>query len=80
MPRAAAPSTDCGDTPGAPELAGTMNAVWARFIKGEDPGGSEVPPWPRYDLVHRNVMILDKDCRVESDPWADLRGAWTGVQ
>lgn len=69
-----------GDTPGADVMATTMNAAWVRFIKGEDPGGGALPTWPQYDLDAREVMILDKECRVESDPWGDLRQAWTGVQ
>lgn len=68
------------DTPGADVMATTMNAAWVRFIKGEDPGGGALPTWPQYDLDAREVMILDKECRVESDPWGDLRQAWTGVQ
>lgn len=69
-----------GDTPGAPEVAQSLNAAWARFIKGEEPGGDSLPAWPQYDLQQREVMILDAVSRVESDPWQDLRQAWTGVQ
>lgn len=68
-----------GDTPGAAELARTMSEAWSRFIKGESPSGEGLPAWPQYDLTRRDVMILDKDSRVESDPWSDLRQAWTGV-
>ena len=69
-----------GDTPGAGALADAMATAWASFIKGAEPGGGALPPWPQYDLQQRQVMILDTDCRVESDPWQDLRHAWTGVQ
>jgi para-nitrobenzyl esterase len=69
-----------GDTPGAQELSNTMTDAWARFIKGESPGGGHLPEWPTYDLDTRRVMLLDTTSQVASDPWADLRKAWTGVQ
>lgn len=68
-----------GDTPGAEDLARTISSAWSRFIKGESPGGVGLPTWPVYDLQDRPVMILDTECRVEGDPWPDLRQAWTGV-
>jgi len=39
-----------------------------------------LPEWPRYGLKGREVMILDNECRIEKDPWGDLREAWTGAQ
>lgn len=73
-------ATIIGETPGAQELADAMIAAWSRFIKGDDPGGGHLPEWPRYDLTDRKVMILNTTSTVESDPWADLREAWFGVQ
>lgn len=69
-----------GSTPGAQALADRMTDAWARFIRGDAPGGGTIPEWPRYEVKGREVMILDVDCRVERDPWGDLREAWTGVQ
>lgn len=69
-----------GDSPGAQKMADRMHAAWVKFIKGEAPGGGEIPEWPRYELKGREVMIFDNDCRIERDPWSDLREAWTGIQ
>ncbi len=69
-----------GDSPGAPQMADRMHAAWVRFIKGDAPGGGAIPEWPRYGLKGREVMILDNECRIEKDPWGDLREAWTGAQ
>lgn len=69
-----------GDSPGAQQMADRMHAAWVRFIKGDAPGGGDIPEWPRYELKGREVMIFDHECRVEKDPWGDLRQAWTGVQ
>lgn len=69
-----------GTTPGAQVLSDKMTEAWARFIKGDIPGGSGLPDWPTYDLNTRQVMLLDTTCKVEPDPWRDLREAWIGVQ
>jgi para-nitrobenzyl esterase len=69
-----------GDTPGAQELADIITDAWARFVRGDAPGGGGLPEWPRYGTAGREVMILDHACRIEKDPWGDLRDAWTGVQ
>jgi len=69
-----------GDSPGAQVMADRMHAAWVKFIKGESPGGDAIPEWPRYLLKGREMMIFDNECRVENDPWGDLREAWTGVQ
>ena len=69
-----------GDSPGARQMADRVHAAWVKFIKGDAPGGAEIPEWPRYELKGREVMILDHDCRIERDPWSDLREAWTGIQ
>jgi len=50
-------------------MADRMHAAWVNFIKGDAPGGGEIPEWPRYELKGRRVMILDKECRIERDPW-----------
>lgn len=72
--------TMVGDSPGAPEMADRMHGAWVKFIKGDAPGGGEIPEWPRYELRGREVMIFDKDCLIERDPWSDLREAWLGVE
>lgn len=69
-----------GDTPGAQELSNTMTDAWARFIKGDAPGGGHLPEWPTYNRASRHVMKLDTTSELMSDPWGDLREAWTGVQ
>lgn len=33
-----------------------------------------------FEVEGREAMILDNECRIERDPWSDLREAWTGIQ
>ena len=68
----------CGDEPPA-GLAATMNAAWARFARGGDPGGPGVEGWPGYEAERRATMVLDVDCHLEDDPMAGERRLWDGV-
>jgi para-nitrobenzyl esterase len=40
--------------------------------------GTPAPGWPAYDTEHRRTLIIDETDRVEADPRAERRRAWTG--
>jgi hypothetical protein len=68
-----------GFTPG--RSTGSSNNVPDPLLSADE------PPAFTYDLKRvkgkvegREVMILDNECRIEKDPWGDLREAWIGVQ
>lgn len=48
------------------DLARRMHAAWVAFIKTGNPNGPGLPAWPLYKNKARQVMIFDKDTRVEN--------------
>jgi para-nitrobenzyl esterase len=57
------------------DAGGRMRDAWLSFAAtGEPPSG-----WPRYDEQHRLTLIIADRDRVESDPRADRRRAWTAL-
>ena len=50
-----------------------MQAHWVHFARHGVPG----PDWPAYG-PDRPTLIFDETDRVEHDPRADRRAAWTG--
>jgi para-nitrobenzyl esterase len=40
--------------------------------------GTPAPGWPAHDAEHRRTLIIDETDRVEADPRAERRRAWTG--
>lgn len=50
------------------ELAKTMAAFWVNFVKTGDPNGKGLPPWPRYVVNNKQVMILGDVPRAQSIP------------
>ena len=51
-----------------------MQAHWVHFARHGVPG----PGWPAYDTDRRPTLIIDETDRVEDDPRADRRAAWSG--
>ena len=51
-----------------------MQAHWTHFARH----GTPAPGWPAYDAEHRRTLIIDETDRVEADPRAERRRAWTG--
>lgn len=63
-----------GDDLSAPlELSEKMSSAWAAFARTGKPDSPGLPAWPAYDTKERQTMVLDDECRVVSDPLADLR-------
>ena len=57
-------------------VSARMQAHWVHFARH---GGPE-PGWPAYDADRRRTLIFDATDRVEDDPRADRRRAWTGFR
>lgn len=57
--------------PKAPErlkTAANMSTMWANFAHNSVPSAPGQPTWTPYTLDKRNTMIIDAQCRMESDP------------
>jgi para-nitrobenzyl esterase len=51
-----------------------MQQHWVHFARH----GTPAPGWPAYDARKRRTLIIDEADRVEADPRAERRRAWTG--
>jgi para-nitrobenzyl esterase len=51
------------------ELASTMAAYWANFVKTGNPNGKGLPQWPEYGVASQHVMMLGD--KVEARPIPD---------
>ncbi|GAB6876274.1 carboxylesterase/lipase family protein [Thermaerobacter litoralis] len=65
-----------GTAPERAAVARAMHRAWIAFARHGDPQHDGLPPWPRYDLDERAVMVFDVEPRVERDPWRDERALW----
>lgn len=61
----------CGDGPEAVALSETMMDAWLSFARTGDPG------WEPHDTDRRPTMVFDAESRLEYDPLAAERLAWT---
>ena len=57
-------------------LSSAMADAWTSFARDGEPNTEHLPRWPRYDRA-RSTMVFDERSRVEDDPGADLRRAWS---
>lgn len=59
-----------GDGEEPAQLAARMSRAWVAFAATGNPNDSAsgLPDWPAYERASRSTMILDRTCRVESDP------------
>ena len=55
-------------------VSARMQEHWTHFARH----GTPAPGWPAYDAEHRRTLIVNERDRVEDDPRADRRRAWTG--
>jgi len=55
-------------------VSARMQAHWVHFARH----GTPLPDWPAYDVDQRRTLVFDEVDRVEADPRADRRRAWTG--
>jgi para-nitrobenzyl esterase len=63
----------------AHKLAATMSGTWAAFARGGKPEHPAIPAWPAYNPTERATLILDSECRVESDPGGETRLLWKAI-
>lgn len=64
--------------PGSAEFARAMSSLWAAFAA--DPTGfADRAGWPRYDVRRLPTMLLSGASGLVSDPLADVRAAWDGI-
>ena len=57
--------------PKAPDRLATarnMSEMWATFARTGQPGAKGQPEWKPYTMDKREVMMIDSQCRLESDP------------
>lgn len=57
--------------PKAPDrlkTARNMSEMWATFARTGKPGAKGQPEWKPYNLETRETMVIDAQCRLESDP------------
>ncbi len=66
-------------SPAAHKLAATMSGAWAAFARSGRPEHPALPAWPAYNQTERATMILDSECRVESDPGGETRLLWRAI-
>jgi para-nitrobenzyl esterase len=52
------------------QVAKTMNAYWANFIKTGDPNGSSLAKWPQFGKTHE-VMHLNVECQAMAEEHRD---------
>ena len=69
-----------GTSPAAQALAQTVGTSWANFARTGNPNAEGLPEWPTYDATRRATMIIDEQCRVENNPYGDLRKLWDGIR
>lgn len=64
---------------GARCLATTMSGTWAAFARTGVPDNPSIPHWPVYSLSERATLMLDSQCRIESDPRGQTRKLWQDI-
>jgi len=65
-----------GSRPERFQAAKNMSRSWAAFAKTSNPSVDGLPKWPAYTLAERATMILNTQCAVEKDPFAEERKLW----
>jgi para-nitrobenzyl esterase len=69
-----------GNGPGVREVSRNMSALWTSFARHGRPGASGLPSWPRYELKHRSMMLIDVRCQVVDDPDRPIRELWKSLR
>lgn len=63
---------------GQPRLALRFLA-WLAFAREGVPAYRDLPAWPAYTPGERATMIFDIPCRVENDPYGEIRQVWSRI-
>ena len=76
-------TTDVGGYTGrseaARDLSGRIAATWTAFARSGKPDNPAIPHWPAYTAADRATLVLDRECRVESDYGRETRLLWKEV-
>ena len=65
-----------GDRPDRYPLAARMSGAWLAFARNGNPNHEGLPHWPRYAPTDRAAMVLDADCEVRHDIYAERKAVW----
>jgi para-nitrobenzyl esterase len=57
-----------GSGPDIFPLAQRVSGAWTAFAAAGSPDSKGFPPWPPYSAADRNVMIINTESKVETDP------------
>jgi para-nitrobenzyl esterase len=76
-------TTDVGGYTGrseaARDLSGRIAATWTAFARSGKPDNPAIPHWPAYTAADRATLVLNRECRVESDYGRETRLLWKEV-
>ena len=45
-----------------------MNTYWVNFAKTGNPNGANLPTWPQYELQKKEILNVDLNGNVDSQP------------
>jgi len=62
-----------GPGPEPQRMADIMSSAWTAFARSGNPGTDGLPEWPAYEPNNRATMIFDTECRIEKDPYENIR-------
>jgi para-nitrobenzyl esterase len=72
-------SINYGGAPDHLEVQAAAHSAFMDFALDGDPNNSDIARWPRYSLDERATMLIDSECRIESDPDSELRRLYEKV-
>ena len=53
-------------------LSEIMQSYWLNFVKTGDPNGEGLPEWKRWNAADRDLLKLDEEVRMISDPYEEI--------
>jgi para-nitrobenzyl esterase len=68
-----------GNDPDRQKTALNMSEMWATFARTGHPGAKGQPTWPAYELQKRATMMIDKQCKVEENPFGQELALWDSL-
>jgi para-nitrobenzyl esterase len=60
-------------------MCSALASTWVAFAKTGDPNNEQIPHWPSFDSNGRATLVLDRNTRIERDPYRELREFWAGM-
>jgi len=56
-----------------------LAAVWVAFARTGDPNNALIAHWPHFDPTERATLVLDRENRIEKNPYGKQREFWLGM-